>query len=55
MPFLDTRVSCLYTVSLSVPQINVLGVCLQLPLQDPAFIRGPALNRENTVILIQLV
>ena len=26
-----------------------LGVYLQLPLQDPAFIRGPALNRENTV------
>ena len=23
---------------------------LQLPLQDLAFIRGPALNRENTVI-----
>ena len=24
---------------------------LQLPLQDPAFIRGPALNRENTVYI----
>ena len=34
---------------LIIQQINVWGAYLQFPLLYPAFIRGPAFNRENTV------
>ena len=32
-----------------MPQINVCGMYLRLPLQDQVFIWDPALNPENTV------
>ena len=43
--------SCILPFPLVIPQINVWGVYLPLPLQDPAFIRAPALTRENTVYI----
>ena len=48
--FLDSRVSCLIPL-VFYNKNKRLGMYLQLPLQDPAFIRGPALNRENTVYI----
>ena len=34
-----------------IQQINVWGAYIQFPLLHPAFIRGPAFNRENMVFL----
>lgn len=38
-----------------IPQISTWGAYFQLHLRDPAFIRYPALNRENTVFTIPIL